>query len=597
MSSTGVSLTTGSVATKIYRPGDALPDPNSKTRKRLAKKAEKARRKEAEREEAERQYGAASHSLEAVASSEQSPAVTATDTTVDSTAVHEIQGSTETAIGGSAEQDVSVQSDGQSNTQFNTGPDDQEPESVNNTLSTNPSTGVAYVPSADVVAEPVDGATLDTGDDTQKEDIAITEDLQDFGCSDESCWAPVQDLAPQDTKNDVSVDQAASVSAEETGAPSGKDIAVSEEQEDLVSSFFLSMPNGNGKAETSRSVSATEIEVLSEEDVTVSDEQTDFVSGFLLSMPNGNGETEASRDLRDKLVATHVLALQLPQSKQEQKIQAGKFKAAKKTEEAKNMKEKPADAQSATFEATINESVTIDDYAAADEPAAVGQPISTALTDGELPQLGLPVDIPPKDMHGVSEHSSDRETEILLNDTAATSPHSVRGRSPHSSVTAHSPSRPSATGHRNAVKRKIYEARNTYLGVTSLEDFVEELEFDLSDRTTTKADICEAFATLSVNDTEAITGKRTDVAVDLEITITQRRIKLGTTSLYAFLRGMRFDDEGITSMHDVVSSFKRAAKKSLEPSVKLLTVLSPSGSYSSRRSSASRCALESNGSD
>jgi hypothetical protein len=411
------------------------------------------------------------------------------------------------------------------------------------TVSTGTSAGIACITSTDAVAGPVDETTLAKEDDAQDEDIIVAEHLQDFGCSDESCWTRGQDAVPQDTENDVSVDQAVSISAEDARAPLVTDFAVSEEQ-------------------------------------------TDFVSRFFLSMPNGNGETEASRDLRDKLVATYVLALQPPLSKQEQKVQAGKFKAAKKTGEAKNVK-KPAE----------DESVTVDDHAVADEPAAVERPISTAYPDGELPQLGLPVDIRPKDIHEVSEHSSDRETEVLPNDTAATSPHSVRGRSPHSSATARSPPRPSTTGHRNAVERKIYEARNTYLGVISFEDFVEELEFDLTDRTTTKADICEAFAALSVKDTEAITGKSTDVAVNLEATITQRRIKLGTTSLYAFLRGMRFDDEGITTMHDVISSFKRASQKSLLPSVKLLNVLSSSGSDARRHSSASRRALESDGSD
>jgi hypothetical protein len=90
-------------------------------------------------------------------------------------------------------------------------------------------------------------------------------------------------------------------------------------------------------------------------------------------------------------------------------------------------------------------------------------------------------------------------------------------------------------------------------------------------------------------------GKRPDVPSILEAALIQRRTKPGNTSLYEFLRGITFDDDDVAMLKDVMRSFKKAAKKSLEPSANLIAAFlqESSDSNRSRRSSGSRRAIQS----
>jgi hypothetical protein len=112
------------------------------------------------------------------------------------------------------------------------------------------------------------------------------------------------------------------------------------------------------------------------------------------------------------------------------------------------------------------------------------------------------------------------------------------------------------------------------------------------DGTTTKTDVCKAFAALSAADTKGLTGQHpTQVYTDFESPRTQRRLKLGDTTLYGFLKQIYFDNDNVTTITDVMRTFREAAKEDDFPSDKLVLALqleaaSDSGATpSSRRSS------------
>jgi hypothetical protein len=137
--------------------------------------------------------------------------------------------------------------------------------------------------------------------------------------------------------------------------------------------------------------------------------------------------------------------------------------------------------------------------------------------------------------------------------------------------------RTSSSSHRSDadLERNAVIARNTFLGITSLEDFIVQLVHEGSDTTTTKKAVCKAFATLVAEEFELLTGLSPTIDVSRASTssIEQRKIKLGKTTLFGFLRGIAFDDEGVTHMRNVMRSFKEAAKVSDKPSEVVLMAL------------------------
>ncbi|CAN9141381.1 unnamed protein product [Alternaria alternata] len=104
----------------------------------------------------------------------------------------------------------------------------------------------------------------------------------------------------------------------------------------------------------------------------------------------------------------------------------------------------------------------------------------------------------------------------------------------------------------HSIRRKAEKARTTFLGKTSLEMFVNIIDFERCDGTTTKDDVCKAFASLA----------GCPIA-SLESVKIQRKIKLGGTSLYGFLRQLDFDDNEITLIGKVMKTFEDAAKNEL----------------------------------
>jgi hypothetical protein len=139
------------------------------------------------------------------------------------------------------------------------------------------------------------------------------------------------------------------------------------------------------------------------------------------------------------------------------------------------------------------------------------------------------------------------------------------------------PRHTSSSSHRSDadLERCAIIARSTFLGITSLEDFIVQLVHEGSNTTTTKKAICKAFATLATKEFESLTGLSPTVDVSRASTssIEQRKIKLGKTTLFGFLRGIAFDDEGVTHMRNVMRAFKEAAKVSDKPSEVVLMAL------------------------
>jgi hypothetical protein len=132
------------------------------------------------------------------------------------------------------------------------------------------------------------------------------------------------------------------------------------------------------------------------------------------------------------------------------------------------------------------------------------------------------------------------------------------------------------------LERKEHLASATYIGSTSLEDFMDKLEFDPENGTTTKQDICTAFATLSAEECEAIQHRPADhIAVDeLHSPSAQRKIKLGKTSLYSFLRLISYE-AGSTTVNAVMEAFGVAAASDRKISKKLRLALQLAAAASS----------------
>ncbi|KAF1830440.1 hypothetical protein BDW02DRAFT_601682 [Decorospora gaudefroyi] len=304
---------------------------------------------------------------------------------------------------------------------------------------------------------------------------------------------------------------------------------------------------------------------------TVATGEEDLFIGSFLSIPNGSGETKEIRDLCEYLVAMHVTPLELPQPK-------------------------PKDVKNAEKSSESAETLAFDKLAVDGEPAVADKLtfIDESPSDHELAQV--------EQSHGAAEYSDrslsgsipepealceqitvSAEDLIVAADVAApdvSPPTSARGRSRCTSDTAVSPkpmSRRSSTPPNNSptdIDIRIHLARTTFLGLTSLAVFVETMHFE-ADGTTTKTDIRDAFASLVMNDTEeSHTGRRpTPVYTDFESPRTQRRLKLGNTSLYDFLRLIQFDGEEVTSVVDVMQAFREAAQKEDSLSDKLVAAL------------------------
>jgi hypothetical protein len=180
------------------------------------------------------------------------------------------------------------------------------------------------------------------------------------------------------------------------------------------------------------------------------------------------------------------------------------------------------------------------------------------------------------------EVSEDPQRALCSSDEVTVPSRQPRGNS--SSTSSYS-GKGSSSSHRSEenFERELVIARNTFLGITSLEDFIVRLNCNASSKTTTKESICNAFATLAAEQLDTLTGLGPNFDVDRAATslLEQRKIKLGKTTLFSFLSAIPFDDERVTNTHDIISAFKQAARVSDKPSEKVMMALRAASESSS----------------
>ncbi|KNG46032.1 hypothetical protein TW65_07228 [Stemphylium lycopersici] len=262
-----------------------------------------------------------------------------------------------------------------------------------------------------------------------------------------------------------------------------------------------------------------------------------------LSMPNGSGATMESRNSHEKLVAMHVPALQFSAGKQEEAnpVMVEPVAIAKMdstTDDPTPVKETteleittPTSPKEATK--SINEQGRF---------FTSQKPIPVSANDNTLASshVSSPIRSTP------NQSFSNSSVPASLSTSHTSHPSSGTQSSRNSSIR----SSPDSSSTSSSLQRKAEVARTTFLGTTSLATFVQTLDFELVDGTTTKDDICAAFACLS---------GYAAITTDLETPKVQRKIKLGGTSLYGFLNMVTFDEEDVASLNGVMQAFKRAA--------------------------------------
>jgi hypothetical protein len=265
----------------------------------------------------------------------------------------------------------------------------------------------------------------------------------------------------------------------------------------------------------------------------------------LLMMPNGPGQDNAERKLKDDLVSRHVIPYVEPLSKT--------WRQDKKGKKATNV---------AIASGVSDAEVTMSSTEMHEIDNTTSDHEITVIIDTDIAKEPNTTD--DITMEHVQEHVSDLD---LVEDTAPQlfSPRS-RSRNPTSSVSSRCSSSAS-------LEADVHLARNTYLGHTSLEDFINALDFK-ADGTTSKDEICYTFAALSSDEFKALQNRSPDVInFTLDTMVVQRRTKLGRTSLYTFLCAITFDEEEIARVSDVMKEFKMAAMGDDAPSEKVKMAL------------------------
>ncbi|KAL1800975.1 hypothetical protein ACET3X_001317 [Alternaria dauci] len=347
---------------------------------------------------------------------------------------------------------------------------------------------------------------------------------------------------------------------------------------------LLNMPNGSGMTKESRDLHEKLIAMhvaplsaliiapkqqktsKSERKATKADqkapvlEQTDepnFVAS-LLSKPNGPGESKEARDLHNAIVRMHIAPFELPLSHQQQK----KAKEAKSAEHvgaksihgfiavdmsASDKKIIVGDDQTFVVAELIADEFNHEEDTLIEDVSKFDSSAFTKAKD-DLQQITVQVKNTIEEQTAVIPDDNTPVTPLMSDPDLSSSSSDYQNSTKTSS---HSP----VASTLDFVRRKAEEARTTFLGKVSLEMFINTLHFELCDGTTTKDDVCEAFSSLA--------GRPT---ADLESIKTQRKIKLGNTSLYGFLHQLDFDNDGVTFIGKVINVYNETAKNELASS-------------------------------
>ncbi|KAI4618167.1 uncharacterized protein J4E87_008178 [Alternaria ethzedia] len=270
--------------------------------------------------------------------------------------------------------------------------------------------------------------------------------------------------------------------------------------------------------------------------------ESDFIAS-LLCKPNGPGEAKEIRDFHNNLVAMHVAPLDFSVS-----VQQDKNKEAEKANRYIETWTADPDAVDPLIRSMVPP-IT-------EEPISAVEKLSTDDATRDEPSVVIATPI-----HGFwqtvlsktpADEATTVEQTVMIPDSAPTTTPTTSDNNDSSSESDTIKSfRTSSTHSTPSIRHAASKARTTLLGATSLETFITTLDFELWDGTTTKEDICEAFASLAGHPTTATTG--------LDTAKTQRKIKLGSTSLYAFLRQITFMEDEVTVVGEVMRVFRKAA--------------------------------------
>ena len=306
----------------------------------------------------------------------------------------------------------------------------------------------------------------------------------------------------------------------------------------------LSLPVTAPKQKKTPKTEQKATKVDKKKSVATEKEKPNFVAS-LLCKPNGSGETKETRDLHNNLVAMHVAPIEVAVS-----IQQDKNKKAEKTNRYIETWTADPDAVDALI-AHMVPPIT-------EEPISAVEELSTDDTTRDEPSIVIATST-----HGFWQTvlSKTPTTEATTIEQTALNPDSATPTTPPTSFRDDSSSesdtiksfRTSSAHSTPSILRAASKARTTFLGPTSLETFITTLDFELWDGTTTKEDICEAFASLSGHPTTTTTA-------GLDTAKIQRKIKLGSTSLYAFLRQITFLEDDVTVVGEVMKVFRKAAR-------------------------------------
>ncbi|KAI4697021.1 uncharacterized protein J4E84_000145 [Alternaria hordeiaustralica] len=354
-----------------------------------------------------------------------------------------------------------------------------------------------------------------------------------------------------------------------TKADQKKTVTIEEKEQDFVASL-LSKSNSSGVPKESRDfheklvalhitplsvpaiapkqqkASKTKQKVIKldkKKSVATEKKEPDFVAS-LLCKPNGPGETKETRDFHNSLVAIHVAPIEVPVPIQQDKDK--KSEKANRYIETWTADPDAVDPLISSMVPPITEEPTpaVEELgtedATRDEPSVV---VATPIHGFWQTVLSKPT---------ATEAATVEQTVIIPDSAPTTSSHDDSSSSPSSINPFRTRSR-SSTHSTPSILRAASKARTTLLGGTSLETFITTLDFELWDGTTTKDDICEAFASLSTHPTPTITG--------LDTAKIQRKIKLGSTSLYAFLHQITFMEDDVTVVGEVMRVFRKAARE------------------------------------
>ncbi|KAH5405611.1 hypothetical protein HBI47_178420 [Parastagonospora nodorum] len=321
-----------------------------------------------------------------------------------------------------------------------------------------------------------------------------------------------------------------------------------------------------------------------------------------LALPNGTGEDMSARQLREKLVALHVAPLIEPQqernkrSRKEKKVSKPNNTAAVPQVDFTDQPIAPADPvvekhilkQPHYSPLAVDDGFVDDAFVAgllARPNGCAGDTTIRHLHEDMVAMLAASPMKPSQQL--MKKEKQVAATTSLANKSLykkALTPYEEFISTPKWSMPFRRSSKSSSISPTSSEvsERELYKAKHTFIGTISLTEFLSELNILLKDYTSSKDDVCRAFAACVAKEAE-VYGFHSDTSIDhdFDSVLVQCRTKLGSKTLHAFLRGIYFDDEGITPVSCVINGFYSTAASDIGPSAKVMRALESASDSSS----------------